>query len=113
MEQNPVKHQTTSAVDLKSLEEGLQILWERVRSAGDAVVGLRADKAALVDQISALETQVRILQAEIKEKDEQLRSLASERTRIKEKENTFFANGEREVIETRLRDLLSRLEAYL
>lgn len=113
MEQNPVNNQITSIGDTKSLEEGLQMLWERVRLAGEAVIRLKDERESLRAHIADLEEQSRKLQAELRKKDDQLRALSAAQQQLQERGTGFLSNGEREAMETRLRDLLSRLEAYL
>jgi len=113
LEQDPVNNQVSSIGDVTSLEEGLQMLWERVRLAGEAVIRLKDERKSLQTHVTALEEQSRKLQAELQKKDEQLRALGAAQQQLQERGTGFLSNGEREAMETRLRDLLSRLEAYL
>lgn len=89
------------------------MLWERVRLAGEAVIRLTDERKALRAHIAGLEDQSRKLQAELQKKDDQLRTLSAAQQQLQERGTGFLPNGEREALEARLRDLLSRLEAYL
>jgi len=103
---------TTSAgtADVRSVENALKTLWERVRRAGDLIQQLREERQALLVQVEQLRAQVQHVQKELARKEQALASQprpgADDATRV-------FGNGEREALAQKVKDLLARIDAYL
>jgi len=103
---------TTSAgtADVRSVENALKALWERVRRAGDLIQQLREERQALLVQVEQFRTEVQHLQKELARKEQALattaRSGAGDEARV-------FGNGEREALAKKVKDLLARIDAYL
>lgn len=113
MEQHPVDTSVLTSTELKSLEDGLKSLWERVRSAGEMIVRLREERVSLHARIQELETQVHGLDRELLKKDNQLKEVTAQKAVVETKEGFMMANGEREALASKVKDLLARIDAYL
>lgn len=113
VEQHPVDTSVLSSAELKSLEDGLKGLWERVRRAGEMIVQLREEKVSLHARVQELETQVHGLDRELLKRDSQLKEIAAQKAVAESKEGFIVSNGEREALASRVKDLLARIDAYL
>jgi len=98
--------------DLRSVENSLRGLWDRVRQAGELISSLKEERGALQSQLQELEARVQHLTREVQQRDEALRFQAAEK-RASEANGIMVANGEREAMAARLKDLLARIDAYL
>jgi chromosome segregation ATPase len=96
--------------DVRSVENALKALWERVRRAGDLIQQLREERQALHTQVEQLRTEVQHLQNEVSRKEQLLGAMPSFRDVDAAK---AFGNGEREALAEKVKDLLARIEAYL
>ncbi len=96
--------------DVRSVENALKALWERVRRAGDLIQQLREERQALLTQVEQLRTEVQHLQNELSRKEQILVSMPSSREGDPAR---VFGNGEREALAQKVKDLLARIEAYL
>jgi hypothetical protein len=113
LEQNAVEKQASPPNELKTLEGGLKVLWDRVKLAGEMISRLREER-------TLLQVQVRELEAKVSELE---RTLGSSRSTIKGLETQLadraaagdgiLFNGEREALAARLKDLVARIETYL
>jgi chromosome segregation ATPase len=96
-----------------AVETSLKSLWEKARRAADVIGELRAEKRTLQSRVELLEGELRQLREEIGRRDQQLSKLQSEQAGIDPKRAALFANGEREVLATKVRELLAKIDAYL
>lgn len=100
---------TIVQADANPLESGLKALWDRVKRAGEVIVSLRSDNAQLKTRVDDLERELRRLQSELQKKDQVLQETTARRA----EGESVFSNGERDALIVRVKDLLSRIEAYL
>jgi|WetSurMetagenome_2_1015567.scaffolds.fasta_scaffold107318_2 chromosome segregation ATPase len=96
--------------DVRSVENALKALWERVRRAGDLIQQLREERQALHTQVEQLRTEVQHLQNELSRKEQILGSMPPHREGDAAR---VFGNGEREALVQKVKDLLARIDAYL
>jgi chromosome segregation ATPase len=96
--------------DVRSVENALKALWDRVRRASDLIQQLREERQALLSQIEQLRAEVKHVQNELLRKEQILGSLppAGEGGA-----GRAFGNGEREALAQKVKDLLARIDAYL
>ena len=99
-------------VDLRPLEGGLKVLWERVKQAGELITRLREEKASLQNRVSELEDRSRALEHALAEQKELARALES-RQASSDGGDHVFSDGDREALALKVKDLLARIEAYL
>jgi chromosome segregation ATPase len=96
--------------DVRSVENALKALWERVRRAGDLIQQLREERQGLHTQVEQLRAEVQHLQNELSRKEQMLGSMVPAREGDAAR---AFGNGEREVLAKKVKDLLARIDAYL
>jgi chromosome segregation ATPase len=96
--------------DVRSVENALKALWERVRKAGDLIQQLREERQALLTQVEQLRTEMQHLQNELSRKEQILELMPSSREGGAAR---AFGNGEREALAQKVKDLLARIDAYL
>jgi uncharacterized coiled-coil DUF342 family protein len=96
--------------DVRSVENALKTLWERVRRAGDLIQQLKEERHALLTQVEQLRTEVQHLQVELGRKDQLLGAAASSRD---DAAGRGWGNGERDALVQKVKDLLARIDAYL
>jgi chromosome segregation ATPase len=113
VEQHPVETSVLTSTELKSLEDGLRTLWERVRHAGEVIVQLREERVSLHARVHELETQMRGLDRELLKRESQIKEITAQKVVVEPKEGFLMANGEREALVSRVKDLLARIDAYL
>lgn len=96
------------------MESALKGLWERVRRAGELIRQLREERQGLLSQVEQLRGDVRQLQEELARKDQMLRKVQAEQPAARAPQGGFaLANGEREALVKKVKELLSKLDAYL
>jgi hypothetical protein len=101
---------STASGDVRSVENALKALWERVRRAGDLIQQLREERQALLTQVEQLRAEVQHLQNELARKEHLLGSMPPTPDGVAAR---TFANGEREALVQKVKDLLARIDAYL
>jgi len=102
----------TVHADSRHVESALKALWEKARRAGELIAQLREENAALRTQVETLREELRRVQEELSAK---ARALAEAKAAagVDAQRAALFANGEREALATRVKDLLAKIEAYL
>ncbi len=98
--------------DVRSLENSLKALWDRARKTAELIVQLREEKSALTARVAELEQEIQHLRQELHKK-ESARNSGGESTASGPRGSALFANGEREALLGKLKDLLAKLDAYL
>jgi len=99
--------------DLRTIEASLKGLWERARRAGELITELRGEKRLLVTRLEELERQVAMLQQELARKEQLMRKAVAEAGASAASRAAVLADGEREALAQKVRELLVKLEAYL
>jgi chromosome segregation ATPase len=107
----PTNVETGSRTDLELLESSLHGLWEKVKRAGEMIAGLREENRTLRVAVERMEAELRKAQGELQKKDLTVRDLQEAATA--RAGATSFADGDREELLHRAKDLLSRIESYL
>jgi len=111
------EHQPANAatvqVDVEAVEAALRGLWDRTRKAGELISELRGENTSLRSQIDGLRKELDGLRHEIARKDESFARLQAQREGEEARREAIMANGERDLLATRVRDLIAKLDAYL
>ena len=95
-----------------ALDGSLQALWDRVRQAAETIVRLRDENRTLRGRVGEQERQLQQLGQEFRDLQEQLKTQPPQ-TLPQHMSTTPFDNGEREVLVTRVKEMLAKLDAYL
>ena len=99
--------------DVRSAEGVLRALWEKARHAGELIAQLREEKKDLQAAVQDLQQQIHQLQEELVKKDQVIATVTAELTSAPSKKAVLFANGERELLTAKVKDLLAKIESYL
>jgi predicted RNase H-like nuclease (RuvC/YqgF family) len=94
--------------ETRAVDGALKALWDRARRAGELITSLRQENSSLRNRVQELQSRVLQLEEEV-ERQRQLPDPGAEA----ERGAVVFRNGERELLISRLRHLLAKLEAYL
>jgi chromosome segregation ATPase len=97
----------------RDAESALKGLWERVRLAAETIARLRQEKRELSARVAELSEEVESLKHMLAEKEEHIGRLSQERTLLDSRKSAVFANGEREVIAAKVKELLAKIDSYL
>jgi hypothetical protein len=98
--------------DLRTVENGLKVLWDRVKHASEALSILREEKSVLQAKSEQLESELTLLKSELARKEELVRTLTAAQ-RDSAAQSALVSNGEREVLAARVKELLAKLNSYL
>ena len=88
------------------LENGLRVLWEKVKRAGELIGTLREENGTLRARCDQLERELQKLQAEVQKREQTAARAARDA-------GTIVSNGEKEALVARVKELLGKIEAYL
>jgi predicted nucleic acid-binding Zn-ribbon protein len=113
VEQKAVEKQASPPGEYSDLESGLKTLWDRVRQAGETITRLRDERTGLENQVQELGTRLAGLERTLAQQQVTIRDLEKRLKEAPPPGDAVFANGEREVLAARLKELLARIEAYL
>jgi septal ring factor EnvC (AmiA/AmiB activator) len=111
-EQQPANAATVQS-DVAAVEAALRGLWDRTRKAGELIAELRGENASLRAQLEGLRKDLEVVKHEVARKDEAVARLQAQRAGEEAQRGAVLANGEREALAARVRDLIARLDAYL
>jgi len=100
---------TTLTGDGRSVESALKTLWERVQGAGDLIQQLREERQALLSQVDQLRAEVQHLQQDLSRKEQLMKTMTVSQGQA----GAALANGEREALARKVKDLLAKIDAYL
>ena len=113
MDQNSPEVGSPASGDLRTIEGSLKGLWERTRRAAELITELRGEKRVLQSRLEELERQVAMLQQELAKKEQLLRKVTAESGASAASRAALLAEGEREALAQRVKELLVKLAAYL
>ena len=111
MDEHPVDISTALAGDARSLENGLKELWARVRRAAELIGRLREEKRTLEVKVGEMENELHRLQQEIAKRDQLIVKMKADQGGAKP--SAAIADGDRDALATRVKELLVKLDAYL
>lgn len=96
--------------DTKAIDAWLKNLWDRAKKAAELIALLRTEKAELQARVALMEEELARLKRELTKQEEVVRAFSTEHH---EGDHPFLANGEREELSARIKDLLTRLDGYV
>lgn len=102
-----------NGADAGALDSSLRALWERAQLAAEVIARLRDEKSSLEHRAHDLEVRLRRTEQELKDAQEQLKAQPPAQVPSDDGRARVFANGEREALAGRVKDLLAKLDAYL
>lgn len=90
----------------KSIESGFKTLWESARRAAETITRLREEKHDLAEAVKRLEKEL----LQVRQEAMQLKRQVSEHGNGKD---VSMAGGERDALAAKVKELISKLDAYL
>ena len=112
MDQNPSEGSGAPLGEIRTIESGLKLLWERTRRAAELIAELRSERRELQAQVGKLDEEVRRLRDELARKEHLVRKLSAEAVDSSARA-ALVTDGEREDLLAKVRDLLGKLESHL
>jgi chromosome segregation ATPase len=104
---------TAEKKDLKHLEESLSSLWEKARLVSDTLLRLKEENKELQSRISSLELKERRWDEELQQRERDLEEVRSQLAQAPSNGSSLFSKEELEVLKTRLRDLILKINSRL
>jgi hypothetical protein len=119
----------TDKKDLKHLEDALQILWDKARHVSDALLRLKAENKELQSrilslelkerrsteelqhQISSLELQKQHSMEELQNRERDLNEIRMQLAQAQSNGSSLFSKEESEVIKSRLKELIVKINS--
>jgi chromosome segregation ATPase len=96
------------------LDALLKDLWERLRSAAQAVHGLREEKRDLVSKVAYLEKELESHKVNLQKRDQELRGLRAEHLQLVNLNGkNSLTDQEKEFLKMRIRDLIVKINSYI
>ena len=102
----------TQLKDKNTLDTSLNALWERARSAVELIGRLRGENRVLEERVHELEQRLQSMQQQFRDVEEQLKAHPQQQVTQGDPQPQF-ANGDREKLAGRLKEILAKLDAYL
>ena len=90
----------------KSIEAGFKVLWESARRAAETITRLREERYDLLEAVKRLEKEL----LQLRQEAIQLKRQVSEHGNGKD---LTMAGGERDALASKVKELISKLDAYL
>jgi len=97
----------------RNIESALKTLWEKARRAGELIAALKEENALLRSKLEEMQLQLEHLNQELVQRDQSITQLEAEQAEADSKREELFANGEREALALKVKDLLAKIDSYL
>ena len=114
---NHVRSDIDSGVTLeaRSLETVIRHLWERARATSELFAQIKEENRGLQERIGQLEGDVVRLKTDLIRKEQENKKLESEHSQLSSSliGNNIMMEDEREILKTKIRDLISRINSHL
>jgi septal ring factor EnvC (AmiA/AmiB activator) len=100
---------------LANIESQIKSLWEKAQQAGELISRLRTEKKEIQAQNRELEQEIAKLRTEMSAREQQIQKLIAAQANAahESKSTAILANGERDALTAKAKELLARIEAYL
>jgi anion-transporting ArsA/GET3 family ATPase len=96
---------------LKHLEDALQILWDKARHVSDAILRLKAENKELQNRILSLELNERRSMEELQRRERELNEIRTQLTQAQSNGSSLFSKEESEVLKSRLKELIMKINS--
>jgi chromosome segregation ATPase len=112
--QHPVDTELNISRDLDAVENIVKSFWDRARAAATLITQLRDEKAMHSGRVSELESQLRLLRTDLATKEQELKRLRAEHAQLLNANGHELLTGEeRELLKSRVRDLIAKINSHL
>jgi chromosome segregation ATPase len=110
VEENAAESMQVLQTDGKTIEVWLKGLWDKAKKASELISRLREEKAELQEKVVMLEQDLARVKEDLSKHQELVQSLSNQ---PKQEHHSALANGEREMLSSRVKELLAKLEEYI
>lgn len=101
----------TDKKGLKHLEEALQTLWDKARHVSDVLLRLKAENKELQSRILSLELKEHRSIEEIQHRERDLKEIRTQLAQIQTNGSSLFSKEESEVLKSRLKELIIKINS--
>jgi chromosome segregation ATPase len=105
--------ETTDKKDLKHLEESLHALWDKARYVSDVLLRLKAENKELQSRISSLELKEHRSIEELQHRERDLEEIRTKLAHAQSNGRSLFSKEESEVLKSRLKELIEKINSRL
>lgn len=105
--------ESTEKKDLKHLEDSLQLLWDKARRVSDTLLRLKAENKELRDRISSLELKEHRAAEELQHRESDVNELQAQLKQAQSNGQRKFSKEESEVLKSRLKELILKINSRL
>ena len=125
MNQGQPEFEVGMSRDANVLDDAFKVIWEKARAAGDLVNRLRDEKqmvsdrlrdfeVAFAEKLKSLEKEIAALRSDLLTKEQNLKRLRAEHSQLLSANGHHsFSEEEREILKSRIRDLVAKINSYL
>ena len=99
--------------EANNIELALKTLWDKVRRAAEAIARLRVENSQLQSTVARMQQEMLQLKEDLSVREQEVRRLSAEKVEIQSARSSAFPDGEREVLNARVKELLGKIESYL
>jgi predicted nucleic acid-binding Zn-ribbon protein len=101
----------TDKKGLKRLEDALQALWDKARRVSDVLLQLKAENKELQSRILGLEVKERSSMEELQRREHDLNEIRTQLAQAQSNGSSLFSKEESEVLKSRLKELISKINS--
>lgn len=114
MNQRQAETELSVVRDVDAVESVIKAFWERARHAATLITQLREEKTGLSNQLLELDKQFQNLRSEFSSKETEMKRLRAEHAQLLNANGHDLLTGEeRDVLKSRIRDLIAKLNSHL
>jgi DNA repair exonuclease SbcCD ATPase subunit len=101
----------TDKKGLKRLEDALQALWDKARRVSDVLLQLKAENKELQSRILGLELKDRRSMEGLQRREHDLNEIRTQLEQTQSNGSSLFSKEESEVIKSRLKELINKINS--
>jgi predicted nucleic acid-binding Zn-ribbon protein len=105
--------ETAEKKDLRQLEESLQSLWEKARHVSDLLLRLKTENKELQSRLSSLEVKERRWAEELRQREQEIEEVRAQLAHAQSNGSSLFSKEESEVLKSRLKELIVKINSRL
>ena len=102
-----------SEKDLHTLEASLEKLWEKARRVSDVLIRLQGENKELIARAREREQLESQLKSDLRARDQELERIRSEVLRLQSNGSQAFSRVEKEELQQRIKDLITKINSRL
>jgi predicted nucleic acid-binding Zn-ribbon protein len=105
--------ETAEKKDLRQLEESLQSLWEKARLVSELLLRLKAENKELHSKLSGLELKEQRWAEELRRREQEIEEVREQLAHAQSNGSSLFSKEESEVLKSRLKELIVKINSRL